>query len=300
MELANLWTSTDVAGVFRVARLEDARDITWLLQRASYSHVHIDWHPLAHWLASPGFVVYEQRPLKPQFLEPHAIQACLAVVADPPPVAWVRAAGILDKKHPQAILHQLITKAREAWQGTAVTHFAWLAIEEWPNAWLNQLGFYLKNEIETYVKEEMTIPAYKSVSGLTIRPAETEDLEQLAEIETAAFEPLWRFSAQELAVAYPQRFHFDVACLNGRIVGYQFSTQHGYTAHLVRLTVAPDQHQQGIGSFLLAHAIQTYQQANIRKVSLNTQVDNIASQILYQKFGFQSNHERFCVWMMDL
>jgi ribosomal protein S18 acetylase RimI-like enzyme len=88
--------------------------------------------------------------------------------------------------------------------------------------------------------------------------------------------------------------------MGGTIVGFQLSTASGSTAHLVRLTVSTEWHGQGIGSALLAHAITSYRANGLSQVTLNTQLDNIASQFLYRKFGFNATGQRLPVWALPL
>ena len=126
------------------------------------------------------------------------------------------------------------------------------------------------------------------------------DLEQLASLEKKAFNPLWRHSARGLGLARHQAFSFDVALLQGKIVGFQLSTPSEYGVHLVRLTVDPDTHGLGIGSALLHHAFQQYHRRGKYRVTLNTQIDNEASQRLYRKFGFFASGQRFPVWLRRL
>ena len=135
---------------------------------------------------------------------------------------------------------------------------------------------------------------------LVIRPVDLEDLPLLEQIEAEAFEPLWRHSAEGLALAARQTLSFDVAERDGRVLGFQFSTATRRGAHLSRMTVDPAFQRSGVGSALLAHALAGYQRLGAGQVTLNTQVDNYASQQLYERFGFQANGERFPVWAAAL
>jgi hypothetical protein len=41
---------------------------------------------------------------------------------------------------------------------TAVTQLAWLIVDSWPLAWLPDFDFYQVNEIETYIKDDLSLP----------------------------------------------------------------------------------------------------------------------------------------------
>lgn len=303
MELANL--SVEAAELVRVAKKEDAGTIMRLLQQAAYTHYHVDWRLPADWIGDEGFVVYLEKEGQARRWGSWGnggLAGCLAVAADPPPAAWVRVASIATRERPELVLATMLAAVLPGLQKTAVSQLAWLAVEEWPDNWLAPLGFYRISQLETYIKRQMSIPSVApSLHPLTFRPAQLDDLATLADIEAAAYAPLWRHSSQALAHAFSQAFSFDVIEVDGRIIGFQLSTRSGYNgAHLARMTIRPEWQQQGVGSALLTQTLQQYQTHGIRHVSLNTQVENIASQRLYKKFGFQANGERLPIWCLDI
>ncbi|MCP4425264.1 MAG: GNAT family N-acetyltransferase [Chloroflexi bacterium] len=315
MEFANIEGIDQAINLARTAVSGDARAVTDLLRRVPYSHLHVDWRSPTDWLGSPGFVVLpepefstEQRRSAAARLLPlkKRLQGCLAVAADPPPASWVRVASVAAADKPQTALAAMLAQVMDFLRETAVTELCWLATRDWPNKWLPDLGFVCANEIETYVKDDDLLPRETIVSpetavpNLTIRPAQLEDMATLEQLEAAAFAPLWRYSAETLTLASRQALCFDTAVLDGRVVGFQLSSRVGKGAHLVRLTVEPGLHGRGIGSALLSRAINIYRQHDIRQISLNTQVDNIASQYLYRKFGFSASGQRFPVWTLTL
>ncbi|MBK8987733.1 MAG: GNAT family N-acetyltransferase [Chloroflexi bacterium] len=286
----------------RVAVQADAEAITRLLRSAEGSHVHVDWRLPADWLGSPHFVllptpaVETGRFLSRLFAPPERALACLAATADPPPAAWVRVAAVAQEADSLTLLDEMLAMVTASLQETAVTQLGWLVAQAWPNRWLPALGFGLVNEIETYLKDNLDAPPLRPTADLLIRPARLADLSALAQIEVDAFEPLWRLSSETLALAQRDALCFDVAEWHGRLVGYQLSVGGPGSAHLVRLTIAHDAQGQGVGSALLAQALQTYRHHGLRRVSLNTQIDNNTSQRLYHKFGFYATGERLPVW----
>jgi ribosomal protein S18 acetylase RimI-like enzyme len=305
MELANLWHSMADVTSLRIATESDAADIDKLLRRATHSHIHSGWYLPEYWLGQPAFLVYEQpqpvNTLKKLWGEDVLLQACLAAAADPLPFAWIQVAAIANVEAPLSVLAAMLTQAEETLRQTAVTQLGWMpANNDWPDEWLVQLGFTEVNRVQTYIKQTMKLPPVKSVPGLHIRPIIPEDLPHLAQIEVAAFTPLWRHSIDGLTAALQQACSFDVAVLHGELVGFQISSCAENAAHLARLTISPGVQQQGVGSALLAHAIQGYKQQRLRSVSLNTQIDNVASQRLYEKFGFVPRNQWLSIWAKQL
>lgn len=304
MELANRW-ATAGAGVERVrgASHEDAGAITALLRDAAASHVHVDWHYPADWLGSPGFVLVESAaPINSSFTNrlfggPSLLEGCLAVAADPAPAAWVRVAAVEDESEVTRLLGAMLSRAAPFLAESGATHLGWLPVQEWPERSLTDLGFRQENVIETFVKETPAILDVDPVPGLTFRRVRDRDMPRLAEIEAAAFEPLWRHSAAGLRLARNAAFSFDVVEKDGRLAGFQFSTRNRSGAHLARMTIHPDFQRAGIGRALLRHTLLGYEALGLRVATLNTQADNHASRRLYQRFGFQPSGERYPVWV---
>jgi ribosomal protein S18 acetylase RimI-like enzyme len=303
MEIANLATAT-----IRLTTSKDAQQIWRLFQDAMYAHTHADWRLPGDWLGTPGFVVIEGPAARATSMfgrRTQEITACLAVGADPLPASWVRVTAMRRTPHAQEILAAMIDAVLPFLRESGVTELGWLAVESWPDEMLPMIGFRRVNWITTFIKEGVEIPFETSLyeaEGVTIRPVMVDDMEKLAEIEAAAFEPLWRHSAAGLKLAQRHAICFDVALMDGQIVGFQYSAsnQQGAGAHLVRITVHPAAQGLGVGSVLIQAAFEQYRRRGLKRVSLNTQLDNIASHRLYEKFGFYRTGDQMPVWVLDL
>ncbi|WP_420631556.1 GNAT family N-acetyltransferase [Candidatus Leptofilum sp.] len=307
MELANLWLPEQarIDGI-RKAEKSDAEAVHHLLKTAVYTHLHVDWYLPGDWIGSPGFVVLpkpktNQNSLTAKLFQSSSdIGACLIATPDPLPAAWVRVAAIDKAENGKETLANLLLNVLPVLRQQGVTQLAWLTVEAWPSEWLPAWGFYRDSEIETYVKEDRTLPPSPDVPSLTIRQVYSTDYDSLAALEAASFAPIWQQSARALAVARPQSLSFDVALLGDEIVGYQLSARAEAGAHLVRLTVHPEKQGLGVGTALLRHAFSYYYRRGLYKVSLNTQVENYDSQKLYQRFGFVPTQQRLPIWVLDI
>jgi len=151
------------------------------------------------------------------------------------------------------------------------------------------------------VKEGLNPPTLPE-KGVAIRAAVPADFPALAHIETRAFEPLWRHSAEGLKLAYPQAQLFHVAEMDGRIAGFQYSVEGSRrdTAHLVRITVDSELQGKGVGSALVVELLKEYRRRGIRRITLNTQADNESSLRLYRRFDFYRLGDELPVWTMPL
>lgn len=134
----------------------------------------------------------------------------------------------------------------------------------------------------------------RSSSLVTLRPGDFADLDALAELDAAAFPPLWHFPAVALRPLMIQG-RLEIAWHEDALVGYWLMTMSGAIAHVARLAVHPQWQGRGIGRQLMLDALTVATEGNCQRVVLNTQVDNVPSQRLYHSLGFRPTGEEFVV-----
>lgn len=280
-----------------MASKADAGRVTALLRQARWTHYHADWHLPGDWLGFPGFVLARAA-------DGDALAGCLCVAPDPLPAAWVRLAAVNDPAGGLEIMGEMMAAALDAARKSEVAEVALLGRDTYLDRWLPALGFSVVNEVVTYLKYDLDGGSAPPDANpdLTVRDVRLDDLARLVEIEAAAFSPIWRHSLESLALGWQHAVNFHVAELEERVVGFQYSTRSDRpsAAHLVRLTVDPAAQRRGVGSALLAAALDSYRQMGYDTVSLNTQADNEASQRLYERFGFQPAGYALPVWHVPL
>lgn len=271
----------------------DAVPLRRLLEKSPFVHIHADWHYPSDWLGTKSLMLAEQDS---------QLVACLAVAADPPPAAWVQLAALRDPELAPAIWTQLLDPLLPDLRAAGVTELAWLPGIDPPEDWMAALSFRPVTSIQTYDKPDLKVPPLPLNPAVHFRPVRAEDLPLLEAIEEAAFAPLWRHSVDGLSRGWMNALTFDVAEIDGQVVAFQYSSRSQLSGrvHLVRLTVHPRVQGQGVGSALLAHAIEGYRRYHLRSISLNTQTDNYASQRLYTRFGFRPVGDPLMVWGWEI
>lgn len=281
----------------RTATRADLSRLASLLRHAWWTHFHADWRFPADWVGYPGFVVAEQAG-------GGALAGCLCIAPDPPPAAWVRLAALRDTADQPALLRDLLDAALVALAGEPIAEVALLGSDPKLEDWLPPLGFQVVNEVITLVNDNLSsaMPSAPAAGPVIIRGVRLDDLPRLVAIEEAAFDPIWRHSREGLALGWQHAISFHVAVLDGAVAGFQYSARSDRpgAAHLVRLTVDPRCQRRGVGSALLAAAIASYRDHGCRVVSLNTQADNVASQRLYERFGFSLAGYPIPIWQRPL
>ena len=270
----------------RPAQTDDVQAIEHLLQKSSHTHVHADWRSPADWIGrAPAFVAENRYGLAGYLLTP----------ADPAPAAWIRLAAVAHGAPPAAVMRPLLKAALAALTDQAASSLAALPVEPWLPAILDDMGFAIVEQVSTWEKPDLSV-LYRGSLDTRVRAARPADMPILAAIERAAFAPRWRHSAETLLRILDQAASFAVAERQGSVVGFQFSQASDDRAHLARLTVHPAAQRRGVGSRLLAAALESYAALGLRSVSLNTQAENFPSHHLYAAFGFRPVGPAVPVW----
>ncbi len=131
-----------------------------------------------------------------------------------------------------------------------------------------------------------------------MRPMILDDLPCVAEVDAAAFEPLWQNSLPALSKAFSQAIYPSVAQDESGLAGYQLSTGSPFGAHLARLAVRPEAQGRGIASALISDLMDCVcRDENLSHITVNTQSNNMASLALYEKIGFRRTGEQYPIYI---
>ena len=137
----------------------------------------------------------------------------------------------------------------------------------------------------------------KSQHGL--RTARPDDLPALAAIDARAFPNFWHMGAQSLQrLSQPESARLLVADADGQAAGFILTEavlQDGRTqGFVVRVCVDPALHRQGVGTSLMAGAVDAMRKAGMTRVSLNALLSNEDTLAFYRRLGFvaQLRHSR--------
>lgn len=271
----------------RPAIQADARQIAALIYTPAHFHRHLDWHAPLDWLGFPPFLVAEQAG---------RLVAALACPPDPPCVYWLRL-FVHSESLPLGVAWQRLWDVayREVERAGEQNVAAAIALQDWLAEILEVSGFRLRQHIVTLVCESPFNVGSGPPDDL-IRIMTPADLEEVAELDALAFEPLWQNSVDTLQRAWQQAGIATVMEENGQIIGYQISTRNPYGLHLARLAVRPDKQRQGLGARLVADLLRRALARGVGRLTVNTQDDNLASLRLYQRLGFRLSGERYPVY----
>lgn len=272
----------------RCAVMEDHNQIANLIFFEANTHRHLDWRSALEWIGSQNYWVLEYNG---------RIIAALACPEDPQNIAWIRLFSYHQDFSSLEAWSALWETARyDILRSNPQSHIAAIVTKQWFQNLLHSSGFELKQNIvllQLNVKDAVLSTFVPS--AIRIRPMLGTDLPNVARLDLAAFGSFWHNTFESLQRAYSQSFHATVAEDDSGLVGYQLSTGNPFGAHLARLGVQPEAQGMGIGRILVNDLIRHLNVQQIRKLSVNTQSNNMASLALYQKIGFIRTGEYFPV-----
>ena len=152
-----------------------------------------------------------------------------------------------------------------------------------------RIGFRLLEEVITY---DLQHPSSESPTGpLSFRAVDATDAAAMADLERidhAAFPWLWRNSVQEFATyVRTPGVELFLGTSEQRAVAYVGFTTYAGWGHLDRIAVDPACQGQGFGRQALQFVTSTLVARGARSVALSTQLENVRSQRLYERFGFR-------------
>jgi ribosomal protein S18 acetylase RimI-like enzyme len=122
--------------------------------------------------------------------------------------------------------------------------------------------------------------------GVTLRVGTMRDLDAVAAVDRVCFDDFWRYDEEALRHSLA-RERLGLAEVAGTLIGYTFSRTHGPEATIGRLAVVEDRRRGGVGTALLADAVECAARKGASGVTLCTQEENDDSRRLYVRAGFR-------------
>ncbi len=265
---------------------KDRQQLANLIHFETRVHRHLDWRAPLDWIGySPNLVA-----------ENHThIVAALVCPPDPPEVAWVRLFAASAEYPLREVWHALWSEAKAELGGVTGIRAGAIPLQNWFRTLLEESSFQLAHNIVllTWQRGAPT-PAKRPFYG-RLRPMNLDDIPAVAEVDQAAFGPLWRNSAGSLSLAYRQAAVATVVEDPSGIIGYQISTASPMGGHLARLAVQTQHQGKGIGLALVQDTLEQFERRGALRVTVNTQEDNQVSLSLYEKLGFHLTGEKYPV-----
>ena len=134
----------------------------------------------------------------------------------------------------------------------------------------------------------MSADALRLGASISIRPAETRDVDAVTAIERESFTLPWSKRSFVDLVRSHEGIFLVATYPNGAVVGYAVLLVAGDESELTNIAVAASARGQGVGKLLLDAIVLRAQQRRASRVFLEVRESNMTAQALYAAKGFQS------------
>jgi len=129
----------------------------------------------------------------------------------------------------------------------------------------------------------------KEIIKIKILPMQKADLDKVMLIEEKAYgEHHWSKDSFYGELSNDLAHYYSAFDIDDNLVGYSGTWQVLDEAHITTLAVSPDLKRKKIGEALLINLIEDCYKNEIKYITLEVRVSNIAAIKLYEKYGFKS------------
>jgi len=260
-------------------------DLAW---HSQWAHKHLDWYETDQWLDGEMGAV---------LLAWHGDQLVgyLGLSLPIDGWSWIRLLGIRDGRMPGLIVRELCEAAEARCPALGISNIAILMITNWLPTYLRERGFSCEDDIITMCHIGNRLPAAPMICA-RIRRAERQDVAGIMQIDRLAFGAPWQLAEFDIWQAIRSAASATVATRDNELVAYQLSTRQEGVGHLARLAVHPAHQRLGIASALMHQLMLAFSNWNLSDLSVNTQLSNLPSQRLYERYGFFRNGNDMELW----
>lgn len=269
----------------------DQDELLSFINGPALAYEHLDWFPSKSRVAEHStFCLFSSDQL----------EASLSVAPETQDFAWLRFFfSQRDGKH-RSNFDQLVSHAAKWLKEQSVSHLFSLATIEWFENLLIERGFQVQNQLISLATNQISGVRSDAHPKILIRPMRLSDLAEINELDRLCFSSPWQLAHASLEKCYRSSAYASVASIEGQPVAYQMTTRFLDHLHLARVAVHPDCQGKGIAKAVLFDLADHFEGSGIDSISVNTQVDNLASLALYASLGFQQEGTLLPVYSLNL
>jgi ribosomal-protein-alanine N-acetyltransferase len=256
-----------------------------VLDLISYSylrHTHFDWYSTEEWLDNMGSLT------RLAWRSGH-LAGVMAANLPFHAMSWLRVACVSEGLNEIEVITALWQSIRAGLRDKGAVACWLVALEPWIESHTAHMGMS-RSELLISMRRGSSTPLQDApITDVTLASGEIHDVSAMATIDQAAFVPPFQMNYADIRRAYRGSTTSTVAKIDNQIVGYQISSRHGSVGHLGRLAVMPGYQGRHIGAALVREVVAAFLRRQVEVITVNTQLSNTRSQMLYQTYGFERN-----------
>jgi GNAT superfamily N-acetyltransferase len=270
----------------------DRRAVRDLLEQPNHLHCQLDWAEIGDWLEQSNARAWT-------IWQGTRLVGLIGFGETLSEVCWLRVLLFRMEVDMGGLLQHSWSLIQPQLIASGASQVAVLIGDEFWMVYLRTLGFQPLDEVVTLRRASMDLPSPLQ-SPVQVRGFMSPDMQSIFAIDQAAFLPPWQMSLFDLRQAERMCASAMVAVHEGKVVGFQFSTFYFDGAHLARLAVHPDLQGRGVGHALMTDLILRMSKRSVYVMTVNTQLTNLQSQRLYERFRFSRTGYDLPVWTTAL
>lgn len=120
----------------------------------------------------------------------------------------------------------------------------------------------------------------------------SRDIPDVLKIEKLSFATPWSKEAFENEVCRNLCARYQVACLDGRVIGYGGMWVILDEGHITNIAVHPSYRGMGAGNMIVEALIRIAKAEGVKSMTLEVRRTNLIAQKLYEKYGFTAEGVR--------
>ncbi len=299
------WRNTSASGAIRCATTDDIAAIFALLDSTSKQRVHLGVEDLAAAVETGRVLLLTESAGGTEtllaFFATRTEDRPVSLPVDAPPRTFLRGVAFRRQVSPTTAMQRFLAALSTAHARQPCRLIAYGG-EGWLDRALRDAGMTLFEQVQYFELDRLQRRQWRAQepgSACFVCEASLGDMAPLAMLDGRAFDPVWHWTAQDLAELL-MRGPILTAQIDGTLAGYLSLLLDAEHATIARLGVDPAWQGRGIGHMLLLEALRLAQQAGATRAILNTQATNQRSQHLYRRFGFRPTGDSFAVFVLDL
>lgn len=124
--------------------------------------------------------------------------------------------------------------------------------------------------------------------GIEFRDMEIDDVAMVYEIEKKSFATPWTKQSLMTEISENKLARYKLMCKDSEIIGYFGVWIVDDEAHIMNIAIKPEYRRQGYGDLLFQELLNTAENEDVKRVTLEVRKSNEAAINLYEKHGFEA------------
>ncbi|MBA4420190.1 MAG: hypothetical protein C0391_03495 [Anaerolinea sp.] len=264
--------------IINSAKETERQTLSDFLEQTRFNNKHLDWQSIISWLGTDVFLTCRDNA------ELVSTLVCPILEAD---FCWIRAFHANTELSAFSTWRPLLNELECRCQAPGIGTIYSISLSTWYSELLKQSGFITTRQIITLQKDIDPSHLINDQLFPRIRALTPADLIKVADIDHAAFPPMWQLTKEDLSAALKVSEYASVVTdMTGEIIGYMLSSQTNNSTHISRIAVLPTFQKQNVAKELLDHLSLFLTKNGVRVASVNTSSDNPGALALYKHHGF--------------